>query len=289
MARLKRPRRSAPVNLVASPSRPAKRKRKIVEHRVARSPSPEIVNLLDSSDDEPEAANLEFTYESDDGIDIDHVFDSGKANELNDGMEDDLESVAEVNENAGNLNDATSEPGANGVEDNLESIEEPDDNLKSTDEPEPAPQYEPGDTNGHAEDLYEPAQADTPSPKPDSDAGYAPLSPAADADSDGDRNVKPLRPREDLEPATLKPQCLPPVETQIDNHWVYLFFRFCHERHAMYDRREVGAPRDQLTKDKTMTIIHIGNVYRQLDPSSGKMRTNIIDIGDQSAEEVCCE
>ncbi|WVQ69674.1 uncharacterized protein L199_007894 [Kwoniella botswanensis] len=89
------------------------------------------------------------------------------------------------------------------------------------------------------------------------------------------------------EPALLLPHGLQPVETAVDNHWVYLFFRFCAERHKMYNRRLAGVPRDQLTEDETMSKVHIGNVYRQLDPSSRNIRENIIGKGDQSPQEVC--
>ncbi|WWC60707.1 uncharacterized protein I303_103283 [Kwoniella dejecticola CBS 10117] len=93
------------------------------------------------------------------------------------------------------------------------------------------------------------------------------------------------------EKATLTPLELhgkAPVETTVDNHWVYLFFRFCAERHKMYERRKFeSVPRDQLTKDETMSSMHIGNIYRQLDPSSTNIRENIMGKGDQSVKEVC--
>ncbi|WVW82666.1 hypothetical protein I302_104677 [Kwoniella bestiolae CBS 10118] len=89
------------------------------------------------------------------------------------------------------------------------------------------------------------------------------------------------------EPATLLPQGYQPVQTTVDNHWVYLFFRFCAERHKMYNRRREGVTRDQLTEDDTMSRRHIGNVFRQLDPSSKNIKENIIGRGDQSPEEVC--
>lgn len=80
-----------------------------------------------------------------------------------------------------------------------------------------------------------------------------------------------------------------PLPVVVDNHWVYLFYRFCAERHEMYYRRQAGTPRDQLTSDPTMSAVHIGNVFRQLDPSSLMMRDKIIADGDQSVDEVCCE
>lgn len=78
-----------------------------------------------------------------------------------------------------------------------------------------------------------------------------------------------------------------PLPVVVDNHWVYLFYRFCAERHEMYYRRAAGVPRDQLTTDPTMSAVHIGNVFRQLDPSSIMMRDKIIADGDQSVDEVC--
>ncbi|WRT67519.1 uncharacterized protein IL334_004491 [Kwoniella shivajii] len=102
-------------------------------------------------------------------------------------------------------------------------------------------------------------------------------------------NTTPLlgKPTSFKEPAILRPQGLPQVETTVDDHWTYLFFRFCAERHKMYDRRQAGIPRDQLTKDETMSKEHIGNVFRQLDPSSKNIGIDIIGKGDQSHEEVC--
>lgn len=80
-----------------------------------------------------------------------------------------------------------------------------------------------------------------------------------------------------------------PLDVIVDNHWVYLFYRFCAERHEMYYRRAAGVARDALTSDETMKSVHIGNVFRQLDPSSLMMRDKIIADGDQSVDEVCCE
>ncbi|GMK54513.1 hypothetical protein CspeluHIS016_0110990 [Cutaneotrichosporon spelunceum] len=101
------------------------------------------------------------------------------------------------------------------------------------------------------------------------------------------RGCDVLGPGKDFEPTTLHPLCLAPIDCQVDNHWVYLFFRFCAERHAMYTRRAAGVDRGKLTEDETMKAIHIGNVYRHLDPSSVKVHDNIIGKGDQSLEEVC--
>lgn len=70
----------------------------------------------------------------------------------------------------------------------------------------------------------------------------------------------------------LEPQCLPPVETSVDNHCTYLFAG--------------GVSREQLSQDETMMPIHIGNVFRQLDPSSSKIRTTNIEVEDHSPEVV---
>lgn len=272
--------------------------RKYVPRRPVRRPSPEIINIVDTSDeDEPEAANLEFTYGSEqDGLES-----------VGDGLKEETEQEAE--EVKAEVNGEGLEPFygiANGVEDDLESVDE---------KPEAEADLESVKVNGVKEAEVEAEEnkvnerdeldeLDEPSPKLVVDAlsECAPsVSPALasatssapnnDVESEYDDVVvkRVLGPGEDLEPATLEPLCLPPVETQVDNHWVYLFFRFCAERHAMYDRREAGVARDKLTTDETMTATHIGNVYRQLDPSSSMMANDIIGAGDQSVEEVCCE
>lgn len=89
--------------------------------------------------------------------------------------------------------------------------------------------------------------------------------------------------------ATLEPHGLDPVTTTIDNHWMYVFFRFCAERHRMQELRDSGVPRDQLSKDETMQKEHIGNIYREMDAGSKRMKEQIIAVGDQSHEEICCE
>jgi hypothetical protein len=58
-------------------------------------------------------------------------------------------------------------------------------------------------------------------------------------------------------------------------------------RDALAEGRTVS--RDNLTKDECMKSLHIGNVYRQLDPSSRNMAERIIEVGDQGHVEVCCE
>lgn len=57
----------------------------------------------------------------------------------------------------------------------------------------------------------------------------------------------------------------------------------------MYDRRVAGVERDKLTADETMQSLHIGNVYRELDPGGANILKNALNVGDQSREEVVCE
>jgi hypothetical protein len=89
--------------------------------------------------------------------------------------------------------------------------------------------------------------------------------------------------------ATLTPHGFGEVETQVNNHYVYLFYRFCAERHKMTVIRGEGVPGDQLTTDECMKKERVGNVYRDLDPSSRWVVDEIIGKGDQSNEEICCE
>ena len=91
------------------------------------------------------------------------------------------------------------------------------------------------------------------------------------------------------EPATLLPLGLAPVHTTIDLFWTYLYFRFVAERHRMYERRQEGISRNELSQDETMTKTYLGNVYRQLDPGSISLRDQVIMVGDMSNQEVCCE
>lgn len=89
--------------------------------------------------------------------------------------------------------------------------------------------------------------------------------------------------------ATLTPHGLGEVTTQINNHFVYLFYRFCAERHNMTVLRGEGVARDSLTEDECMRKERVGNVYRELDPSSKRLVDDIIAKGDQANEEICCE
>jgi hypothetical protein len=82
---------------------------------------------------------------------------------------------------------------------------------------------------------------------------------------------------------------LPDVETTVNEHWIYVFFRFIAERHRMHERRESGVPRSECSQDETMRKTFVGNVFRELDRGSVKVREEIMEQGDQSLEEVCCE
>ena len=90
--------------------------------------------------------------------------------------------------------------------------------------------------------------------------------------------------------ATLYPHGLGPVTVHLDEYWICLFFRFCAERHRMQVRRVYeGIPRDKLSEDETFTKTHVGNIFRELDTGSKRMREVVIKNGDQSHEEICCE
>ena len=89
--------------------------------------------------------------------------------------------------------------------------------------------------------------------------------------------------------ATLTPHGLGEVTTQINNHYLYVFYRFCAERHQMTVMRNNGVPRDSLTTDECMKKERVGNIYRELDPSSKRLVEDVIGKGDQTNEEICCE
>jgi hypothetical protein len=89
--------------------------------------------------------------------------------------------------------------------------------------------------------------------------------------------------------ATLSPHGLGEVTTQINNHYLYIFYRFCAERHQMTVMRNNGVPRDSLTDDECMKKERVGNIYRELDPSSKRLVDDVIGKGDQTNEEICCE
>ena len=57
----------------------------------------------------------------------------------------------------------------------------------------------------------------------------------------------------------------------------------------MYERKERGVPRAELSEDETMRRMYVGNVFRELDRGSVRMKEEIVGEGDQSLEEVCCE
>lgn len=53
--------------------------------------------------------------------------------------------------------------------------------------------------------------------------------------------------------------------------------------------RNNGVPRDSLTDDECMNKERVGNIYRELDPSSKRLVDDVIGKGDQTNEEICCE
>lgn len=57
----------------------------------------------------------------------------------------------------------------------------------------------------------------------------------------------------------------------------------------MYDRKQAGIPRDQLSEDETLSRTFVGNIFRELDGGSKRMLDQIIRVGDQLHEEICCE
>lgn len=57
----------------------------------------------------------------------------------------------------------------------------------------------------------------------------------------------------------------------------------------MQDKRDAGVPRDKLSEDETMQKSFVGNVYRELDRGSVRVKEEVIGVGDQGVEEVCCE
>lgn len=132
---------------------------------------------------------------------------------------------------------------------------------------------------------------DTPAPEvsPSSDLTLVPEeSPVPEPPAARRKHMK-MDAETGEEYATLQPHGLGEVTTKIDNHWMYVFFRFCAERHRMQELRDSGVPRDQLSKDETMQKEHIGNIYREMDAGSKRMKEEIIAKGDQSHEEICYE
>lgn len=113
---------------------------------------------------------------------------------------------------------------------------------------------------------------------------------------DSDSDLEPEQDPEDLldtsppETAILSPHGFQEIETPINNHYLYVFFRFCAERHRMTVKREdEGVARDALTEDECMYKERVGNIFRELDPGSKRIKDIIMGVGDQSYEEVCCE
>lgn len=57
----------------------------------------------------------------------------------------------------------------------------------------------------------------------------------------------------------------------------------------MWAKREAGVPRNQTSDDETMKMTFVGNIFRELDRGSKRMKEHVVDVGDQSHEETCCE
>ena len=53
------------------------------------------------------------------------------------------------------------------------------------------------------------------------------------------------------------------------------FFAYARERHAIYLRREMGIPRDQLTEDPILQTYRFCNVFRELDTTTIWLRENV--------------
>lgn len=268
MVRVKTPQNTFKPSQVAKPSTKRARPTKPARKRASR-PDPDIIYLLDSdsSSDEDEPPVVEM-YVHEPGSGPRPILDSDEdeEDELVEDFKDDLEE-----------DELEPTPArAKSEDEDYYPAGEPYPSSRSEYKPSPSPDaYEPPSRKSGTK--RKPARS-----KPKRQHRQSP-------NGRGSREQRNSANRANLEPAVLEPQCLPPVETTVDNHWIYLFFRFCAERHEMYGRREAGCPREQLSQDETMMSIHIGNVFRQLDPSSSKIRANIIEVGDQSPEEVCCE
>lgn len=87
--------------------------------------------------------------------------------------------------------------------------------------------------------------------------------------------------------ALLEPQ-LPyaPVETPINDPYIYAFYRFCGERHRIYHKKEAGLPAAELTKDHFFLTGRYGNVFRQLDRGSVYVRDQVVGKGSQDPIEI---
>ena len=79
------------------------------------------------------------------------------------------------------------------------------------------------------------------------------------------------------------------VEAPYNEHAVYTYFRYCAERHRMWGKRSQGVPKGEQTKDECMRNSFVGNIFRELDPGSVKARAMVMDQGDRTVEELCCE
>lgn len=89
--------------------------------------------------------------------------------------------------------------------------------------------------------------------------------------------------------AHLTPQGLPPLTVPLNLPALFLLFRFAAERHRMYESRQNGVPRDRLTEDEGLRRMFVGNVFRELDRGSVRVREEVVGKGEMSLEEVCCE
>jgi hypothetical protein len=57
----------------------------------------------------------------------------------------------------------------------------------------------------------------------------------------------------------------------------------------MYERKQAGIPRNELSDDETLTRTFVGNVFRELDGGSERFRELVVKVGDQTHEEICCK
>jgi len=87
---------------------------------------------------------------------------------------------------------------------------------------------------------------------------------------------------------TLTPHGLPPVQTKLNTKWADVFFRYCAERHMVYEKKAKGLPKEQWTNDEVIQKTRIGNCYSELDRDSEKVKNEVILAGDQSHQEMCC-
>lgn len=91
--------------------------------------------------------------------------------------------------------------------------------------------------------------------------------------------------------AVLEPQHLPQVKTTAQQKWIYTFFRWCAERHKVYERRlnDPSLSRWDSSSDILMRTGVYGNVFRQLDRGSLYIKQEVLGKGIQTHEEMCCK